>query len=107
MKKLFSDAINGIKGLFSRSSGSQPGKNEKTGSTDECGNKKPSASFEHIWRGMRTFFSRYKLASVCGGALILTAIIAAVGFGIGNEVRNTGEISALSDGYAEFKAGDS
>lgn len=101
MKKLFSDAINGIKGLFSKNSGTQPVKTEKTISADECGNKKPSASFEHIWKGMRTFFSRYKLASMCGAALIVTAIIAAVGCGIGNEVKNTGEISALSDGYAQ------
>ena len=101
MKKLFSGAINGIKGLFSKSSGTQPVKIEKTVSADECGNKKPSASFEHIWKGMRTFFSRYNLASVCGAAFILTAIIAAVGCGIGNEVKNTGEISALNDGYVQ------
>lgn len=101
MKKTFLDAINGIKGLFSKSGGAQPGKTEKTGSADECGNKKASASFEHIWKGIRTFFSRYKLASVCGAALILTAIIAAVGFGVGNKVKDTGEISALNDGYAK------
>lgn len=101
MKKLFSDAINGIKSLFSKNSGTQPDKAEKKASADECESKKPSAWFEHIWKGMRTFFSRYKLASMCGAALILTAIIAAIGFGIGNRVEGAGEISALSDGYQQ------
>lgn len=99
MKKLFSDAINGIKGLFSRKSGTQPAGKAK--SADECRNRKPSASFEHIWKGIRTFFSRYKVASVCGAALILAAIVVAVGIGIGNGTQNAGGVPASSDAYAQ------
>lgn len=89
MKKIFSGAISSLRELLSKSGISNSNKLEakETADQEHSTQKIESAPIEHSysWKeGIRSFFSRYKLASLCGGALILAAGIVAIASNAGN-----------------------
>ncbi len=106
MKKLFSDALESIKSLFTKNGRAGNGKdvNENIDNNIKHSAKREESLLRRVWRNIRNLLSRYRAASMCGAALIIVGIIAAVCLSAQSAIKPfDGELPNSSDKSAEVQ----